>query len=117
MDQNEGKIINIASLKGQQGAAKQVNYSVAKAGVIGLTKSLAQELGPYNIAVNAVCPGYIETDLNRGNNSKREMAEYKSVLNANNALSDLIAFTVLLASDLCNGVSGQVFNLDSRIKA
>mgnify|MGYP000798619936 FL=1 len=60
-----GKIINIASLKGQIGSEGQCNYSASKAGVIGLTKALAREFGGYNISVNVVCPGFVMTDLNR----------------------------------------------------
>jgi len=58
-----GRIINISSVVGQAGAAGQVNYSASKAGLIGLTKSLAQELGSRNITVNAIAPGYIQTDM------------------------------------------------------
>ena len=63
--QKSGKIINIASLKGQEGCESQVNYSASKAGLIGFTKALAKEFGKYNITVNGVCPGFIVTDLNR----------------------------------------------------
>lgn len=65
-----GKIINIASIKGQVGSEGQCNYSASKAGVIGVTKALAKELGPHNICVNAVCPGFVVTDLNRGNKER-----------------------------------------------
>ena len=58
-----GRIINISSVVGQAGAAGQVNYSASKAGLIGVTKSLAQELGSRNITVNAIAPGYIQTDM------------------------------------------------------
>jgi 3-oxoacyl-[acyl-carrier protein] reductase len=58
-----GRIINISSVVGQAGAAGQANYAASKAGLIGLTKSLAQELGSRNITVNAIAPGYIQTDM------------------------------------------------------
>ncbi|AMK23007.1 MULTISPECIES: acetoacetyl-CoA reductase [Sphingomonadaceae] len=58
-----GRIINISSINGQKGQVGQVNYSAAKAGVIGFTKALAQENASRNITVNAVCPGYIDTDM------------------------------------------------------
>ncbi|WP_294444516.1 acetoacetyl-CoA reductase [uncultured Sphingomonas sp.] len=58
-----GRIINISSINGQKGQAGQVNYSAAKAGVIGFTKALAQEGAGYGITVNAVCPGYVDTDM------------------------------------------------------
>ena len=58
-----GRIINISSVVGQAGSAGQANYSASKAGLIGLTKSLAQEMASRNITVNAMAPGYIETDM------------------------------------------------------
>lgn len=113
--QNYGKIINVASLKGIIGCEKQINYSASKAGMIGFTKSLAKELGKYNISVNAICPGYIETDLNRNITEKKFDAKRRSTLEYKYALNDLVAFTTVLCSDEINGVSGQVFNIDSRI--
>ena len=114
--QKTGKIINIASLKGEEGAAGQVNYSASKAGVIGFTKALAKELGQYNISVNAICPGFIVTDLNRHDQGKKGIAESKSVLPINNSLDDLKNFILYISSDYFNGTSGRVFYLDSRIK-
>ncbi|MDF2943099.1 MAG: 3-oxoacyl-[acyl-carrier protein] reductase [Herbinix sp.] len=113
--QNYGKIINIASMKGQDGCAGQVNYSASKAGLIGLTKTLAKELGQYNITVNAICPGFIVTDLNRHDESKKDIAKKKSVLRTMSSLQDLLGFIIYTSSDLFSGVSGRVFNLDSRI--
>lgn len=110
-----GKIINIASFKGQTGAEEQGNYSASKAGVIGLTKALAKELGRYNISVNAVCPGFIETDLNRLYKKKIDVAKKLSLLDINLNLSDLINFILYMSSDNFNSVTGQVFNIDSRI--
>lgn len=113
--QNYGKIINIASLKGQEGSERQVNYSASKAGVIGFTKSLAKELSRYNILVNAVCPGFIVTDLNRDNREKIIKAQKESLLNIEFTQYDLTNFMLFIASDLFMGVSGRVFNLDSRL--
>ncbi|WP_042199091.1 3-oxoacyl-ACP reductase family protein [Paenibacillus camerounensis] len=117
MIKNEsGKIINIASMKGQIGCEGQTNYSASKAGVIGFTKALAKELGHFKISVNAVCPGFIVTDLNRHNEEKQTAANSLSVIKQDNALDDLMNFLVFLLSDHCKGVSGRIFNIDSRIK-
>ncbi len=113
--QRGGKIFNLSSLKGVAGSAGQVNYAASKAGVIGLTKSLARELGGYGISVNAVCPGFVVTDLNRHNAGKKQRAREQSVLLEDRALDDLVRFLLFFASDQINGVSGQVFHLDSRI--
>lgn len=110
-----GKIINISSLKGQRGSEGQCNYAASKAGLIGFTKSLAKEIGPLGISVNAVCPGFIVTDLNRGSTLKSEIASNMSVLNNHNSLEDFLDFMVALSSSKFSGISGQVFNLDSRI--
>ncbi len=113
--QHFGKIINIASIKGQKGSMFQMNYAASKAGIISISKSLARELSLYNISVNTVCPGFIVTDLNRTNTHKIEVAQKESLLSINNSLNDLINFMLFLSSDKCLGVSGRVFNIDSRI--
>ena len=110
-----GKIINISSLKGQVGSEGQCNYSASKAGVIGLTKSLAKEMGKFGVSVNAICPGFIVTDLNRYNKNKAEIAERMSILKEQRSLEDFLNFVTMLCSDYLVGISGQVFNLDSRI--
>jgi len=76
MKQRYGKIINMASVSGVSGNAGQVNYSSAKAGVIGMTKSIAKELASRNINVNAVAPGFIETDMTRGLSDKKQWGRY-----------------------------------------
>lgn len=115
IQQKSGKILNMASLKGQEGSAGQVNYTASKAGIISITKSLAKELGQYNIAVNAVCPGFIVTDLNRHAEYKIEIAENKSILPINSILDDLKNFIIYISSNSFMGISGRVFNLDSRL--
>ncbi|OBZ14197.1 hypothetical protein A8L34_09560 [Bacillus sp. FJAT-27264] len=113
--QKFGKIFNMASLKGEEGAVGQINYTASKAGIISLTKTLAKELGQYNIAVNAVCPGFIVTDLNRNDKNKRKIAENKSILPINDDLNYLTNFLIYISSNLFTGISGRVFNLDSRL--
>jgi len=63
MKQKKGVVINISSISGIMGTSRQVNYAASKAGIIGFTKALAREVAPYNIRVNAVAPGFIETDM------------------------------------------------------
>ena len=110
-----GKIINIASLKGQLGSEGQANYAASKAGVIGYSRSLAKELGEVGVSINVVCPGYIKTDLNCNNSYKNKIANQMSAMSTEYSLEDYINFTLFLASDQIRGVSGQVFNIDSRI--
>ena len=113
--QRYGKIINISSLKGIEGCVGQTNYSASKAGLLGFTKALAKELGKYNIAVNAVCPGFIVTDLNRHNKQKKDIAISRSLLSIDNCMNDVVNFIVFIISDKCKGVSGQIFKMDSRL--
>ena len=72
----QGLIINMSSIWGLTGGSMEVHYSTTKAGLIGLTKALAKELGPSNIRVNAIAPGIIDTDMNRGY-SKEDLEELK----------------------------------------
>lgn len=115
IDRKKGKIINIASLKGIVGSHGQVNYSASKAAVIGFTKAYAKEMGEYNISVNAICPGFIRTDMNKDFPQKIDNAKKSSVLSIEYTLNDYVNFMMLMASDLVNGISGRVFCLDSRI--
>jgi len=112
--QQNGHVINVSSISGVQGREGQANYSASKAGLIGLTRACARELGRSNIKVNAVLPGYIVTDMGE----KVSDGIYQRVLreNALNRVSDpeeVADFIYHLS--LMNNVSGQVFNLDSRI--
>ncbi|MEZ3425859.1 MAG: SDR family NAD(P)-dependent oxidoreductase [Lachnospiraceae bacterium] len=110
-----GRIINVASLKGQLGSEGQANYAASKAGIIGYSKSLAKELGKEGISVNVVCPGYIKTDLNSTNLNKKRIAEEMSAMSIEHGLEDFVNFILFLSSENLRGVSGQVFNIDSRI--
>lgn len=115
IEYKSGKIINIGSYKGITGSEKQSNYSASKSAIIGFTKSLAKEVGKYNIAVNTVCPGFIQTNLNKDNMEKQMIAEEKSIMNIENNLEDIVDFVCYLSSDHIRSVSGQVFHIDSRI--
>jgi 3-oxoacyl-[acyl-carrier protein] reductase len=111
----QGKIINIASLSGQLGSEGQTNYSASKAGIIGFTKALAKELGKFNISVNAVCPGFIVTDLNRHSEKMKKIAEEMSVMQVQTLLDELLSFVIYISSPEFKNISGQIFNVDSRI--
>lgn len=91
---------------------KLIIMSVA---VICIVIAGIMELGPHNICVNAVCPGFVVTDLNRGNSNKVSYAMQMSVVTTEFAVQDLVNFITFFCSDLIKGVSGRVFNLDSRI--
>lgn len=112
--QRNGHIINISSIAGLQGRAGQANYSSAKAGLIGLTKALAKELGPFNIKVNAVLPGYLPTDMGRSlSDAVHDLILKENVLGKPSDPCEAADFIYHLS--LMHSVSGQVFNLDSRI--
>ena len=112
-----GKIINITSVAGVSGNVGQANYSAAKAGLIGLTKSLSKEFGARNITVNAVAPGFIKTDMTSilpeayiaevtKNTSLNRLGEAQDI-------ADLVNF---LASDKSNYITGQIINVDGGLK-
>jgi 3-oxoacyl-[acyl-carrier protein] reductase len=112
--QRSGNIINISSIVGLQGREGQVNYSSAKAGLIGLTKASAKELGSFNIKVNAVLPGYLATDMGSNiSNAVHDRILKENALGKASDSREVADFIYHLS--LMNNVSGQVFNLDSRI--
>ena len=114
MRQREGHILNISSHAGRSGRAGQSNYAAAKAGLLGLTQSLAREVGSRNIRVNAVLPGLLPTAMTeRLPRSKRDELVSANVLGRLNSLEEVARFIVFLAN--LQNVSGQLFQLDSRI--
>jgi len=113
MRQKSGRIINIASTAGAMGNAGQVNYSAAKAGVIGLTKAAARELAHWNILVNAVAPGLIETDMTAGVPAEAREALLQQVpLKRAGAAREVAAMVRFLAGDGAAYVTGQVIHVN-----
>lgn len=113
--QRYGRIINIVSVSGMKGTAGQVNYSAAKAGVVGATKALAQEISKRNITVNAVAPGFIRSDMTEGMDEK----EMNKLIPANRLgeveeVADLVCF---LASKKAGYITGEVININGGIYA
>jgi len=110
-----GRIINVASVSGMKGTPGQVNYSAAKAGLIGATKALAQEIAKRNITVNAVAPGFIETDMT----SDLDQSELKKLVPLNRfgkaeEVADLVCF---LASRKASYITGETININGGIYA
>lgn len=113
MKKRSGRIINMASVVGLMGNKGQANYAASKAGLIALTKSVAKELGTRGILVNAIAPGYIETEM-----TEAMTPEAKAALNGMIPLErlgkpeDIAAAVVFLASDMASYITGQVLVVD-----
>ena len=111
--QKSGKIINISSVSGILGNAGQANYAASKAGVIGLTKTMARELGSRGITVNAIAPGFVDTEMTGVLSEEiRENACKQIILGRFGKPEDIANTAVFLASDKADYITGQVISVD-----
>lgn len=109
----EGSIINMSSIVGIHGQGGQTNYSASKAGVIGLTKSLAKEVGSRGVRVNAIAPGFIDTDMTRAVKEDARNAWLETIpLRRAGQTVDVANAAVFLASDLSTYITAQVLGVD-----
>jgi 3-oxoacyl-[acyl-carrier protein] reductase len=112
-EQKSGKIVNITSINGLRGKFGQSNYAASKAGIIGLTKTVARELGKYGINVNAIAPGLIETEMMKNaDESVREAAIADIVLKRIGQPDDVANATAFLCCDLARHITGEVIKVD-----
>ena len=113
LKQRYGRIVNLSSVVGLRGNAGQVNYAASKAGVIGMTKSAAKELGVRGITVNAIAPGFIATDMTDALPAEvREKAEKQIALGRFGRPEEIAALAGFLASDAAGYITGQVIVAD-----
>jgi len=113
LKQKSGSIVNVSSVSGIIGLARQTNYASSKAGIIGFTKALAREVAPYNIKVNAVAPGFIETDMISGLKEEFKKEIVKRIPLARFGRVNDVAETVkFLLSDKSSFVTGQTIIID-----
>ena len=113
MKQKSGNIINITSVAGIKGMPRQVNYSASKAGIIGLTKALAKEVGLYKVRVNAIAPGYIDTDMVKDLKEEFKADILKKIPLCRFGRAEEVAkVAAFLVSDKAKYITGQVITID-----
>jgi 3-oxoacyl-[acyl-carrier protein] reductase len=112
-EQSSGKIVNVTSINGLRGKFGQSNYTAAKGGVIALTKTVARELGRYNVNVNAIAPGLIETDMVKKAPEKvRDLALSEILLGRLGQPEEVAWVVTFLCSDLARHITGEVITVD-----
>lgn len=113
LKQREGRIINLTSVTGLLGNVGQANYAASKAGVIGLTKSMARELASRNITVNAVAPGYIDTEMTQAMTDAAKQATLEQIpLRRAGQPEEIAEVVAFLASDKASYITGQIISVD-----